>query len=99
LARQKPVLMLFEDVHWADATCSPLDLTVERVRRRFCALHLPAGIRGAPDRPRTSPASRSTACQPPKSRPWLERAAGQPLPAEVTAQIVIKTDGAAFARN
>jgi ABC-type transport system involved in cytochrome c biogenesis ATPase subunit len=33
LARQKPVLMLFEDVHWADATSlEVLDLTVERVR-------------------------------------------------------------------
>jgi predicted ATPase len=32
-ARQKPVLMLFEDVHWADATSlEVLDLTVERVR-------------------------------------------------------------------
>jgi class 3 adenylate cyclase len=33
LARQKPVLMLFEDAHWADATSlEVLDLTVERVR-------------------------------------------------------------------
>src|SRR6516165_9692830 len=33
LARQKPVLMLFEDVHWADPTSlEVLDLTVERVR-------------------------------------------------------------------
>ena len=33
LARQKPVLMLFEDAHWVDATSlEVLDLTVERVR-------------------------------------------------------------------
>jgi len=33
LARQKPILMLFEDAHWADATSlEVLDLTVERVR-------------------------------------------------------------------
>src|SRR5215468_10539110 len=33
LARQKPVLLLFEDAHWADATSlEVLDLTVERVR-------------------------------------------------------------------
>jgi predicted ATPase len=33
LAREKPVLMLFEDVHWADATSlEALDLTVERIR-------------------------------------------------------------------
>ena len=33
LAREKLVLMLFEDAHWADATSlEVLDLTVERVR-------------------------------------------------------------------
>ena len=36
LARQKPVLMLFEDAHWADATSIELlNLAIERVR------HLP----------------------------------------------------------
>jgi predicted ATPase len=34
LARQLPILLLFEDVHWADATSLELlDLTVERVRQ------------------------------------------------------------------
>jgi len=34
LARQKPVLLLFEDLHWADAsTLEALDLLVERVRQ------------------------------------------------------------------
>jgi class 3 adenylate cyclase/predicted ATPase len=34
LARQKPILLLFEDVQWADATSLELlDLTVERVRQ------------------------------------------------------------------
>jgi class 3 adenylate cyclase/tetratricopeptide (TPR) repeat protein len=34
LARQRPILLLFEDVHWADATSLELlDLIVERVRR------------------------------------------------------------------
>ncbi|MGB8046212.1 MAG: adenylate/guanylate cyclase domain-containing protein, partial [Pseudolabrys sp.] len=34
LARQKPILLLFEDAHWADATSLELlNLTVERVRR------------------------------------------------------------------
>jgi hypothetical protein len=33
LTRERPVLMLFEDAHWADATSlEVLDLTVERVR-------------------------------------------------------------------
>jgi class 3 adenylate cyclase/predicted ATPase len=34
LAHQKPILLLFEDAHWADAaSLELLDLTVERVRR------------------------------------------------------------------
>src|SRR5712692_4732111 len=34
LARQRPILLLFEDAHWADATSLELlDLTVERVRQ------------------------------------------------------------------
>ena len=39
LARQQPVLMVFEDAHWIDPTSRELlDLTVERVRqtRRCC---------------------------------------------------------------
>src|SRR4029434_342411 len=34
LARQKPVLLVFEDAHWTDATSLELlDLTVERIRQ------------------------------------------------------------------
>ena len=34
LAKKQPVLMLFEDAHWADATSlEVLDLAIERVRR------------------------------------------------------------------
>lgn len=34
LARQKPILLIFEDAHWADATTLELlDLAVERIRR------------------------------------------------------------------
>jgi len=33
LARQQPVIMVFEDAHWVDPTsCELLDLTFERVR-------------------------------------------------------------------
>ena len=73
LARQQPVLMLFEDAHWADATSlEVLDLTVERVR----ALPVLALFTFRPEyeapgpASRTSPASRSTAWHPPRSRPW-----------------------------
>ena len=34
LARQKPILMIFEDVHWIDPSSRDLlDRTIERVRR------------------------------------------------------------------
>jgi class 3 adenylate cyclase len=34
LARREPVLMIFEDLHWADpSSCELLDLTVERIAR------------------------------------------------------------------
>jgi class 3 adenylate cyclase/ABC-type transport system involved in cytochrome c biogenesis ATPase subunit len=72
LARQRPVLILFEDVHWADATSlEVLDLMVERVR----ALPVLALFTFRPEYDpgpvsRTSPASRSIVWHPPRSRPW-----------------------------
>ena len=37
MARQHPVLMVFEDAHWIDPTSRELlDLTVERVRPCRC---------------------------------------------------------------
>jgi DNA-binding winged helix-turn-helix (wHTH) protein/predicted ATPase len=96
LARQNPILVLFEDVHWADATSlEVLDLTVERVRS-FPILVLftsrpeyeaPwAGVAHATSitLDRLAPAEVET---------LAERVAGRPLPTEVTAQIVAKTDG------
>jgi class 3 adenylate cyclase/predicted ATPase len=96
LARQKPVLMLFEDAHWADATSlEVLDLTVERVR----ALPVLVLITFRPEYEapwiglshvasialdRLAPAEVET---------LAERVAGRPLPPEVTAQIIAKTDG------
>ena len=96
LARQKPVLMLFEDAHWADATSlEVLDLTVERVR----ALPVLALITFRPEHEapwaglshvtgialdRLAPAEVET---------LAEHVAGRPLPPEVAAQIVAKTDG------
>ncbi len=102
LARKQPVLMLFEDVHWADATTlEVLDLAIERVRRLpiLWLDHLSPGI------PRSA---RGRACL---MSPGGDRAAtvsiafrggnsGQAgnrrdleLPAEVMAQIVAKTEG------
>jgi class 3 adenylate cyclase/predicted ATPase len=96
LARQKPVLMLFEDVHWADATSlEVLDLTVERVR----ALPVLALFTFRPEYEApwtglshvTSIALDRLALA--EVETLAERVAGRPLPPEVTAQIVAKTDG------
>src|SRR6516162_3212816 len=96
LARQQPVLMLFEDAHWADASSlEVLDLTVERVR----ALPVLVLITFRPEYEapwtglshvisialdRLAPAEVET---------LAGRVADRPLPPEVTAQIVAKTDG------
>jgi len=96
LARQKPVLMLFEDAHWADATSlEVLDLTVERVR----ALPVLVLITFRPEYEApwaglshvTSIALDRLA--PAEVETLAEHVAGRPLPPEVTAQIVAKTDG------
>jgi predicted ATPase len=96
LAREKPVLMLFEDAHWADATSlEELDLTVERVH----ALPVLVLITFRPEYEvlwtglshvtsialdRLAPAEVET---------LAENVSGRPLPPDVMAQIVAKTDG------
>jgi class 3 adenylate cyclase/predicted ATPase len=97
LARQQPVLLLFEDVHWADATSIELlDLAVERIR------HLPVfaifTFRPEFEPPWTGLPNVSAI---PLGR--LDRrqvvamvdhvAGGRKLPAEVVEQITAKTDG------
>ena len=76
LARQKPVLMLFEDAHWADATSlEVLDLTVERVRALPVLVLITSGRNTRRPGPAylTSPASRSTAWHPPSHPVHLKR--------------------------
>src|SRR5215831_9908171 len=94
LARQQPILLLFEDAHWADATSLELlDLMVERVRRLpVLALFtfrpefeppwvgLPNLALGRLDRDDVA-------------RMVARVTGGRVLPAEVTEQIVVKTDG------
>jgi class 3 adenylate cyclase/ABC-type transport system involved in cytochrome c biogenesis ATPase subunit len=73
LARQKPVLMLFEDAHWADTTSlEVLDLTVECVRPLPVLVLITFRPKYEAPGPasRTSPASRSTAWRPSRSKPW-----------------------------
>jgi class 3 adenylate cyclase/tetratricopeptide (TPR) repeat protein len=97
LARQKPVLMLFEDAHWADATSLELlNLAIERVRRLPVLLlitfrpEFEAPWKGLPDVAAVvlGRLDRSQA------EMMIERVTGgRKLPAEVMAQIVAKTDG------
>jgi hypothetical protein len=96
LARQKPVLMLFEDAPWADATSlEVLDLTVERVRSLpILALFT---FRPEYEAPWTGLSQVTSLALnrlgPSEVEALAERIAGRPLPSEVTAQIVAKTDG------
>src|SRR5215472_1447263 len=96
LARQNPVFMLFEDVHWADATSlEVLDLTIERVR----ALPVLAIFTFRPEyeAPWTGLSHVTSIVldrlAPAEVETLAERVAGRSLPPEVTAQIVAKTDG------
>ena len=97
LARQKPVLMLFEDAHWADATSLELlNLAIERIRRLPVLLlitfrpEFEAPWTGLPD-VTTANLGRLDRTQ---AEMMVERVTGgRKLPAEVMTQIVAKTDG------
>jgi len=97
LAQQTPVLMLFEDAHWADATSLELlNLAIERIRRLPVLLLLTfrpefdAPWKGLPE-VATVALGRLDHRQ---SEMMVERVTGgRKLPPEVMAQIVAKTDG------
>jgi predicted ATPase len=96
LAREKPVLMLFEDAHWADATSlEVLDLTVERVRALPVLVLI--SFRPEYEAPWTGLSHVTSIAldrlAPAEVEIMAEHVAGRPLPPEVTAQIVAKTDG------
>ena len=96
LARQQPVLMLFEDAHWADATSlEVLDLTVERVRALPVLVLIT--FRSEYEAPWTGLSHVTSIAlerlAPAEVETLAEHVAGKPLPLEVTAQIVAKTDG------
>jgi class 3 adenylate cyclase len=97
LARQQPILLSFEDAHWADATSLELlDLTVERVRQ------LPV-LALFTFRPEFEPPWVALANVSTLTLGRLDRndvasivarvTGGRVLPAEVMKQIVAKTDG------
>src|SRR5262249_48289404 len=97
LGRRQPILLFFEDAQWADATSLELlDLTVERVRQ----LPVLALFTFRPDfePPWVGLPNVSTLSLGRLERSNVEsivaRVTGdRPLPAEVTEQIVVKTDG------
>ena len=97
LARRQPVLLLFEDAHWADATSLELlDLMVDRLR------HLPV-LAIITFRPGFEPSWAGLPNVTALALGRLDRtqietmaehvAGGRRLPAEVISQIVAKTDG------
>ncbi len=96
LARKQPVLILFEDAHWADATSLELlDLVIESVQRLPALLlitfrpEFEAPWKGLPVA--TIALGRLDRAE---AGTLVERVAGgRKLPAEVLAQIVAKTDG------
>src|SRR5262245_50852908 len=97
LARRQPILLSFEDAHWADATSLELlNLTVERVRRLpVLALFT---FRSEFEQPWIGLHNVSTLTLGRLQRNDVESmvarvTGGRPLPIEVTEQIVVKTDG------
>ena len=97
LARQHPILLSFEDLHWADATSLELlDLTVERVRQ----LPILAVFTFRPDfepawagLPNVGSLKLSRLDRNKVESIVTHVAGGRTLPAEVMYQIVAKTDG------
>ena len=97
LAKRQPVLIVFEDAHWGDATSlEVLDLAIERVRRLpilFLITYRPefeAPWKGLPDVATIALGRLDRA----EAETLVERVSGgRKLPAEVLAQIVAKTDG------
>jgi class 3 adenylate cyclase/predicted ATPase len=97
VARKNPVLLLFEDVHWADAsTLEALDLLAERVPE----LPLLALITSRPEfqphwmgQPQVSllVLNRLDPCE--RTALVEQIAGGKALPDEIVAQIVDRTDG------
>ncbi|HEX2116343.1 MAG TPA: adenylate cyclase, partial [Alphaproteobacteria bacterium] len=96
LARQKPVLMVFEDVQWIDPTTSELlGLVIDRIQTLPVLLIITYRPEFAP--PWTGYAHVTTLSLNRLSHAqrvaMVERIAGKPLPQEVLEHIIVKTDG------
>jgi class 3 adenylate cyclase/predicted ATPase len=97
LARQQPVVMVFEDAHWIDPTSRELlDLTVERVR----SLPVLLVVTFRPDfqppwtgRPQVTMLALNRLDRHDRMALAMQIAGGKALPDEVVGQIVDRTDG------
>jgi predicted ATPase len=97
VARRQPILLLFEDAHWADATSLELvDMAIERV----CQLPVLAVFTFRPEfdppwvgLPHVSTLPLSRLDHNDVENMVIRVAGGRVLPTEVTKQIVAKTDG------
>ena len=97
LARQQPVVMVFEDAHWIDPTSRELlDLAVERVRGLPVLMIVTFRPEFQPawtGRPRVSTLTLNRLDQRDRTVLVEQIAGGKALPDEVVAQIVERADG------
>jgi predicted ATPase len=97
LARQQPVLMVFEDAHWVDPTSRELlDLTIERVRSLPVLLIVTFRPEFQPPwagQPQVTMLTLNRLDRRDRSALVTEIAAGKALTDEVVDQIVDRTDG------
>jgi class 3 adenylate cyclase/predicted ATPase len=97
LAREQPVLMVFEDVHWIDPTSHELlDLTIERVRSLPVLLIITFRPEFQPrwtGQPQVTMLTLNRLDRRDRSALVAQVAEGNALPDEVVDQIVDRTDG------
>ena len=97
LARQQPVLMVFEDTHWVDPTSREvLDLTIERVRNLPVLLIVTFRTEFQPawtGQPQVTMLALSRLDRRNRTVLVEQIAAGKPMPDEIVDQIVDRTDG------
>jgi predicted ATPase len=96
-AAQQPVLAVWEDVHWADpSTLELLGLLLDHVPTARLLLVLTARPEFRPPwapRSYVTPLTLTRLTRPQSAEMILRVTGGKPVPAEVQAQIVAKTDG------
>jgi class 3 adenylate cyclase/predicted ATPase len=97
LARGQPVVMIFEDAHWIDPTSRELlDLTIERVRKLPILLIVTFRPEFQPrwtGQPQVTMLALNRLDRRDRTALVKQIASGKPLPDEVVAQIVERTDG------